>query len=210
MLHRTSQLVSLFFLVEYVCRLWVAPLKENAGAFSVIKYILSPMAILDLVAIGPAFISSFAPEFYLLRILRLLRVVRLARSKALEESFRRLHFAISSRSNELKISCIYTGIVLFLSSALMYMAEGKIQEEQFGSILRCLWWSVVTITTVGYGETYPVTPMGRLIASAVALIGIAVVAIPFGIISSGFSDAMREEVVELPDRQVQNPGQMTG
>ena len=75
----------------------------------------------------------------------------------------------------------------------MFFAEGSIQPEQFGSIPRCLWWSVITVTTVGYGDTYPVTAFGKIIASLTAICGIAVIAIPIGIISAGFTESLGSE-----------------
>ena len=75
----------------------------------------------------------------------------------------------------------------------MYLTEGSVQQEDFGSIPRCLWWSVVTVTTVGYGDTYPVTAIGKLIAALTAICGIAVIAIPIGIISAGFTDSLGSE-----------------
>lgn len=79
-----------------------------------------------------------------------------------------------------------------MSSVLMYLTEGGVQKDSFGSISRCLWWSLITVTTIGYGDVYPVTPAGKLVASITALLGIAVIAIPIGIISSGFSTLAKE------------------
>ena len=75
----------------------------------------------------------------------------------------------------------------------MFLAEGKTQAEQFGSIPRCLWWSVITVTTVGYGDTYPATALGKLIAALTAICGVAVIAIPIGIISAGFTESLGSE-----------------
>ena len=83
--------------------------------------------------------------------------------------------------------------MICISSVLMYIAEGRIQQEQFGSIPRCIWWAIITVTTVGYGDAIPVSPGGRLVASVTAISGIAVIAIPIGIISAGFSEAWARE-----------------
>ena len=82
---------------------------------------------------------------------------------------------------------------MFVSSVLMFVAEGSVQHEQFGSIPRCLWWSIVTVTTVGYGDVYPVTFLGRVIAALTAICGVAAVAIPIGIISAGFTESLGSE-----------------
>ena len=189
--------IAVLFVIEYLGRLWIAPLKpgNGRGVSGVIKYALSPMAIVDLIAIVPTFIGMITSELYgtsLLRIIRLIRIGRLGRSKTFRKSIKRFHSVITLKKNELAISMIYTGAVIFMSSVLMYLAEGGVQKNQFGSIARCLWWSLITVTTIGYGDVYPVTPAGKLVASVTALLGIAVIAVPIGIISSGFSDAIKE------------------
>ncbi len=126
------------------------------------------MALVGLVAIAPTFIGMVAPELYALRIIRLIRIGRLGRSDAFRKSIARFHHVISSRRRDLTISTVYTSVVLSISSVLMYTAEGGVQPDQFGSVLRCLWWSVITVITIGYGNVYPVTASGRLIASATA------------------------------------------
>lgn len=187
--------IAFLFSIEYLARLWIAPLRPGSkkGVAGLITYALSPLAILDLAAILPTFIGMVTPEFYLLRIIRLIRIGRLGRSAKFRQSIRHFHYAISSRKHEFQISAIYTGMVLLGSSVLMYLAEGGVQEESFGSIPRCLWWSLITVTTIGYGDTYPVTPEGKLVASATALLGITVLAIPIGIISSGLSDSINHD-----------------
>ncbi len=75
----------------------------------------------------------------------------------------------------------------------MFLAEGHVQQEQFGSIPRCLWWSVITVTTVGYGDAYPITALGKIVAALTAVCGIAVIAIPIGIISAGFTESLASD-----------------
>ena len=113
-----------------------------------------------------------------------------------EKSISYFNNAILSKKTELQISAIYSTIVIFFSSVAMYMAEGTTQPEIFGSIPRCLWWSVITVTTVGYGDTYPITPLGKIIAALTAIMGVAVIAIPIGIISAGFTETIQEKEVD--------------
>ncbi|MYF36710.1 MAG: ion transporter [Synechococcus sp. SB0678_bin_12] len=191
--------ISVVFAVEYLARLWIAPLKpgNSRGVSGVIKYALSPLAITDLIATAPTLIGMITPvEFYgtsVFRIIRLVRIGRLARSSIFRQSIQRFHYAITSKKNELIISTVYTSAVIFISSVLMYFFEGDVQKDQFGSISRCLWWSLITVTTIGYGDVYPVTPAGKLVASITALLGIAVIAVPIGIISSSFSQMIEED-----------------
>ena len=187
--------VAILFLAEYIARLWVAPLRKDArrGWRGALDYSLTPLAILDLLAIAPTLLGFVSPELYLLRIIRLVRIGRIGRSKRFRKSVKHFNQAIASKKEELQISAIYTGIVMFVSSVLMFVAEGTVQQEQFGSIPRCLWWSIVTVTTVGYGDVYPVTFFGRVIAALTAICGVAVVAIPIGIISAGFTESLGSE-----------------
>ena len=156
-------------------------------------YAITPLAILDLIAIAPTILGFISPELYLLRIIRLGRIGRVGRSKRFRKSIKHFNNAITSKKEELQISAIYSGVVITFSSILMFLAEGNVQKEQFGSIPRCLWWSVVTVTTVGYGDTYPVTALGKLVAALTAICGIAVIAIPIGIISAGFTESLSSE-----------------
>ena len=195
LLKRLDIAVAILFLAEYIARLWVAPLRKDArrGWRGVLDYVLTPLAILDLLAIAPTLLGFVSPELYLLRILRLVRIGRIGRSKRFRKSVKHFNRAIVSKKEELQISAIYTAIVIFVSSVLMFVAEGTVQQEQFGSIPRCLWWSIVTVTTVGYGDVYPVTFIGRVIAALTAICGVAAVAIPIGIISAGFTESLGSE-----------------
>lgn len=182
------------FLVEYLARLWIAPLRSGArkGIKGVAEYAVTPIAILDAMAIAPTILGFITPELYLLRIIRLARIGRVGRSKKFRQSIRHFNRALSSKKEELQISTIYSGIVIIASSVLMFLVEGSVQQEQFGSIPRCLWWSVITVTTVGYGDVSPVTALGKVVAAFTAICGIAVVAIPIGIISAGFTESLSE------------------
>lgn len=195
LLKRLDIAVAILFLAEYIARLWVAPLRKDArrGWRGVLDYVLTPLAILDLLAMAPTLLGFVSPELYLLRILRLVRIGRIGRSKRFRKSVKHFNRAIVSKKEELQISAIYTAIVIFVSSVLMFVAEGTVQQEQFGSIPRCLWWSIVTVTTVGYGDVYPVTFIGRVIAALTAICGVAAVAIPIGIISAGFTESLGSE-----------------
>jgi len=187
--------IALIFLVEFAARVWISPLtgKFEKGIKGKIRYVLTPLALLDIIAILPALIGLITPEFYLLRIFRLARISRLGRSKRIRTSISYFNKAILSKKTELQISAVYSAIVMFFSSVAMYMAEGTAQPEMFGSIPRCLWWSVITVTTVGYGDTYPITPVGKIIAALTAIMGVAVIAIPIGVISAGFSETVQEK-----------------
>ena len=198
MLAKIDIAVAIIFSVEYLARLWVAPLRTGAkeGVRGALDYAITPLAILDLVAIAPSILGFITPELYLLRIIRLARIGRLGRSKRFRRSIKHFNRALSGKKEALQISAIYSGVVIFISSVLMFLAEGNVQQEQFGSIPRCLWWSAITVTTVGYGDTYPITALGKLIAALTAVCGVAVIAIPIGIVSAGFTESLASDTPE--------------
>ncbi|MCH9772253.1 MAG: ion transporter [Cyanobacteria bacterium] len=202
LLAKLDLVVAILFLAEYLSRLWIAPLRDGArkGLRGALDFAITPMAILDLVAIAPTILGFITPELYLLRVIRLVRIGRIGRSKRFQKSVRHFNHAIASKKEELQISAIYSAVVISLSSALMYLVEGSIQPEQFGSIPRCLWWSVITVTTVGYGDVSPETAAGKIVAAITALFGIAVIAIPIGIVSSGFTDSLSLEKANLDSK----------
>ena len=199
LLAKLDLVVAILFLIEYLSRLWIAPLRDGArrGVRGAFDFAITPMAILDLIAIAPTILGFISPELYLLRIIRLVRIGRIGRSKRFRKSVKHFNHAITSKREELQISAIYSAVVISISSALMYLVEGGVQAEQFGSIPRCLWWSVITVTTVGYGDVSPETAAGKIVAAMTALFGIAVIAIPIGIISSGFTDSLKSEKISL-------------
>ena len=179
------------FCVEYFCRLWVAPLEKKYGKGwkGFLRYVFSPMAIIDVIAIVPSFIGVRA-ELKILRIIRLLRILKIGRSEKFKQSIYHFNYALRSKSQELQISIFYTVLLLLISSTFMYLAESSIQPSLLGSIPRCLWWSITTVSAVGYGDSIPVTVVGKTIASITSLMGIAAIAIPTGILASGFSDSI--------------------
>ena len=192
LLVRLDIAIASIFLVEYLARLWIAPLRNGArrGIRGAWDYAVTPLAILDLLAIAPTILGFITPELYLLRIIRLARIGRVGRSRGFRRSLKLFNKAIAAKREALQISAIYSGVVIAVSSMLMFLVEGGVQEEQFGSIPRSLWWSVITVTTVGYGDAYPVTTLGKILAALTAISGIAVIAIPIGIISAGFTESL--------------------
>ena len=181
------------FLVEYGARLWV--LGENPkykdGIRGRLRYAVTPAALLDLLAIAPILVTFAGSEAFLLRLFRLLRVLRLARLGRFSEAMGYVAEAVRSRSHELCLSVGAALVLLILSATVLYLVEGEDQREAFGSIPRAMWWAVATLTTVGYGDVYPVTLLGKVFASVTAVAGIALIAMPTGILAAAFSDAMQ-------------------
>jgi len=185
----------IIFTVEYVLRVWSSnhePRYEHSLKGR-LKYIFSFGAIIDLIAILPFYLQRFIGfDLRVLRILRLLRFLRLFRLTSYMKSTRLVLNVFKSTKNELLLSLVLTFFLIVISSCLIYFCEHLVQPEKFTSIPGTMWWSVVTLTTVGYGDMYPVTMMGKILTSVILLAGVAVFALPAGIITAGFLDEIRK------------------
>ncbi len=182
------------FLVEYITRVWIAP--ENpryAGRFGRLRYMVSLPALIDLIALLPSLLAFIGSEAFIVRLFRIMRIMRLARLGRFSGAIQAIVAAVKSRRYELLMSLSIAGLLLLLSSTLLYLIEGGIQPEQFGSIPRAMWWSIATLTTVGYGDVFPVTPLGRILAGMTAITGIGLIAMPTGILAAAFSDAIQSQ-----------------
>lgn len=190
-----------FFIVEYILRIWTADyLYPRAGkAKARLKFIISFDGIVDLLTIIPAF---FLSGFIVLRMLRVVRIFRLFRINSRYDSFNIITNVLMNKKNQIFSSVFIILVLMFASSLGMYNAEHEAQPEAFANAFSGIWWSVSTLLTVGYGDIYPVTVVGRIMAIIIAFLGVGVVAIPTGIISAGFveqytKDSHSDE--KLPD-----------
>ncbi len=182
-----TNLIIIFFAGEYLARIWIAPLQFPKNKHPRRSYIFSFAGIIDLAAFLPALIVPFASSSMFLRLLRLTRLIQIMKIPSISQGVERLKQAVKIARMDLTFSiCISMGMIFF-GAVLMYFVEGQNNPEAFGSIPRALWWSMATLTTVGYGDVYPESPQGRMVASFVALIGIMAVAMPAGILSSAYS-----------------------
>jgi len=203
-------MASIIFTVEYVLRILTADfLYPQSGKIKArIKYVLSPMAIVDLIAILPFWLPMLLPGTMLgLRALRLVRLLRIFKLNRYFDAIKSLGEVIVMKKRELLGSMFFVLILMLISSLLMYSAEREAQPEVFRNAFSGLWWAVATLTTVGYGDIYPVTALGRLIGAFIAFSGLAAVAIPTGIISSGLMESMshgRDECAR-PEKEPKDP-----
>lgn len=184
------------FSIEYVLRIWSCTSNPEFShpVFGRIRYAFTSMALIDLIAILPFYLPFLvALDLRYIRVLRVMRVFRLLKigrySKAISESIR----VIRSRKAHLIITLTMTIILLVLISGVMYVIEREAQPDVFASIPDTMWWTVCTMTTVGYGDVYPITPLGKILAGLISLLGVGLFAVPAGIISSGFYDVMRTD-----------------
>jgi voltage-gated potassium channel len=187
-----EQILTVLFAVEYLIRLWAEG--ENprfTGVRGRVRYALTPAAIIDLAAFLPSLIAPGTSSPMLLRTFRLLRILRLARLGRFSLAMRHLIEAVTERREELLLSLILATIILIFSAAAMYLLEGANNPEAFGSIPRALWWSICTLTTVGYGDIYPHSVLGKICGGLTSMAGIGLIAMPTGILAAAFSDAFQ-------------------
>jgi voltage-gated potassium channel len=187
--------LAILFAIEYLFRIWVAA-ESEAGTSNFekrLRFVVSPSAIIDLTVLLVSIVPVFGINAMALRLVRLLRILSLAKLGRLSSALRHLSEAISSRRYELLATLGLAVCLLVLGATALYWLEGTLQPEKFGSIPRALWWSIITLTTIGYGDVYPITPAGKFVAGAVALAGIGVIALPTGILAAAFSDAVQRE-----------------
>lgn len=181
------------FSIEYVLRLWTCvELPPYAHPFwGRVRYVLSPMALVDLLAILPFYLPWFGVDnLVFLRILRLFRLLRLLKLYRYSQAMQTLAKVFRNKSPELLVCLSLLVVVLLVVSSLIYLFENAVQPKAFPSIPASLWWGIVTMTTVGYGDVYPLTAAGRLLGGLVAITGLLLFAIPTGILAAGFSEEL--------------------
>lgn len=189
---RTFEVVSVvIFSVEYLIRIWIINLNPNfAGPVKGrLKYAFTLMALIDLASIIPFYLPlALSVDLRMLRILRLVRIFRLLKMARYVESLDTLQRVLRAKKAELAITLLMIVILLVLASSAMYVAENSAQPDKFPNIPAALWWGVITLTTIGYGDIYPITPAGKIIGGLIAFMGIGLFALPAGILASGFSE----------------------
>lgn len=191
-------LVGAFFAVEYVFRVWSAGQRTTyKGIVGKLKYMLTPYALIDLLVIVPFFVTS-SSNIFVARFIRLFRILAIAKAARYSQAFELVKEAVVSRRHELIFSLILTCIVLLTASTVMWVVE---PDEKFRSIPRALWWGIITLTTVGYGDIYPQTVLGKVISGITALAGIGLIAMPAGILAAAFGDAINRHKHELEQRK---------
>ncbi len=181
---------TIIFTIEYLLRLWVSPRP--------VKYMFSFFGLIDLFSIIPTYLSLFLPGTQYLTVIRILRVLRVFRilklAKFIGESQLLKSALIASRRKILVFLVAVLTMVVIIGS-LMYLIEGS--EHGFNSIPKSIYWAIVTMTTVGYGDMAPETPMGQFLASIIMILGYAIIAVPTGIMTVGIGQAQKKQDSEL-------------
>jgi voltage-gated potassium channel len=185
----------LVFTIEYIVRLWVCTEepKYSSPIKGRIKYALEPLTLIDLLSFLPFYIPFASVDLRFIRSVRLIRLFRVLKMGRYSESLNTLSRVFRAKKEELVVT-LYAGfILLIISSSFMYLVEHEAQPEAFSSIPSAMWWGAVTLTTVGYGDIYPKTVLGKALGALIAMLGIGLFALPAGIIASGFASEIQNK-----------------
>lgn len=172
------------FSVEYVLRVFYAERR--------LRFIFSFYGLIDLLAILPFYIAS-GIDLRSVRVFRLLRLFRVLKFVRYGQAMKRLRIALASVKAELILFVITCGFLIYFASVGIYYFEREAQPEAFSSVFHCMWWAISTLSTVGYGDVYPITLGGKVFTSVILLIGLGMVAVPSGIIASALTNVLRNE-----------------
>jgi voltage-gated potassium channel len=185
------EIISLIvFTVEYGLRIWCAvehpPYRRLSGTRARLQYILSPAGLVDLIAVLPFWFAPILPaELRMLQVFRMVRFFKLARYSPAMRSL----LDVLYRERRALFGCLVIAMGgAVVAAALMHLAEGAVQPDKLGTIPDALWWAIVTIGTIGYGDVVPLTPVGKMVATGTILMGLIMIALPVGIIATAFSE----------------------
>ncbi len=184
------------FTIEYLLRIYIAKLKypEKSEVGAIIKFMTSTLGIIDLLAIIPFYIPLIIPfDLRFLRMFRVTRLLSILKLKRYSKALNMIGNVLKEKRSDLILTLVVTFIFLLISSTIMYYLENEAQPDKFPNILSAFWWAIATLTTVGYGDVVPITDMGKVVSGFLAILGVALIAIPTGIISAGYINEIREE-----------------
>jgi len=190
------------FAVEYLFRLWSCTVEPEYRhpLWGRVRFALSFMALVDLVSILPSLIPGGTLDLRFIRSLRLARLARTLKVTRHSQSLQTLGRVLRAKRSDLAVTAIAGLVLLICAASLMFFAEHESQPQQFSSIPASMWWGAMTLTTVGYGDIYPVTPLGKMLGTFIALMGVGLFALPAGILASGFAEELqrRKEARKCP------------
>ena len=187
------------FTLEYIARIWTCneyPEFTNPITGR-LRFALSPSMLIDLASFLPFYIPVWGLDLRMIRVVRLFRLFRLLKMGRYSKSLSTIQKVLRAKKEELGLTIFSGAVLLVIASSLLYIIEHDAQPDQFGSIPDAMWWGVVTLTTVGYGDVYPVTTLGKIIGAIIAMLGIGLFALPAGIIASGFAAEIQDKSSEI-------------
>ena len=183
------------FTLEYLLRVYAAAAAPNAASplRGSVQYLLSPFALADVIALLPFYLAFIPLDLRILRIFRLFRVLLLLKLVRYSKSIRILMLIYHEKKQELATALFGMLALLVTASCIMYYLEHDAQPEVFVSIPHTMWWGIATLTTVGYGDIYPVTLLGKILGAMIAVLGIGTFALPAAILSASFAEHLLSE-----------------
>lgn len=202
------------FTIEYLLRIFTADYKYkdiDDWSTAAWRFMTSGTGIVDLIAISPIFfhfMSFFGmrefgkSDFRFIRILKITRLLRIFKMNSFTNSITVVAEVFTEKRHDLGITLFVTFVLLLVSSTLMWYVEGNVQPELFPNILASFWWAIATLTTVGYGDVFPITALGKFLSGLIALLGIGLVALPAGILSSAFIEKLEDGTIK--EEEVEN------
>jgi voltage-gated potassium channel len=182
------------FTIEYILRLWTCTTDNrfNSAIKGRIRFAVTSLALIDLMAFLPFYLPMILPlDLRFIRVLRLFRLFRLFKLGRYSRSLKTLGNVLKEKKEELIVTLFVVLILLVIASSLMYFVENRAQPQAFSSIPAAMWWGVSTLTTVGYGDVYPVTPLGKFLGAVTAIFGIGMFVIPAGILASAYAEEIQ-------------------
>lgn len=183
------------FTIEYFARLWscTSDPRFKHPVLGRLRFAVRFMPLIDLLAIVPFYLPLLGTELLSLRAMRLLRVLRLAKIGRYYPALSTIRSVFSAKREELVVIVVLMALLLVMSSTVLHYCESVVQPDVYSSIPAAMWWSVATLTTVGYGDIYPVTPMGKVCGSIIAILGVAMFALPTGVLGAGFVEVVQKK-----------------
>ena len=193
----------LFFTVEFSLRLWTADLLYGKGRIaSAVRYVFSFNGVVEFLSIAPFYMPLLFPTGIIaFRMFRVVRILRLFQANAYSDSLSTILIVLKRKRNQILSSMMIILIIMIMSSLVMYGFEHEAQPDVFRNAFSGIWWASATLLTVGYGDIYPVTLMGKIASIVITFLGVGMVAIPTGILSAGFTIHISEQRLEQVARR---------
>jgi voltage-gated potassium channel len=182
------------FSIEYLARVWscVSRAEYSTPVAGRLRFMIKPMSLIDLLAVLPFYLAFLHTDLRFIRALRLFRIFRVAKLGRYSSSIRLFGRVFKNKKEELVITAMMLVLLVIMASAFMYFAEHEDQPDKFQDIPSTMWWAIVTLTTVGYGDVFPITALGKILGAIISILGIGMFALPTGILAVSFVEEIQK------------------
>ncbi len=181
------------FTIEYLLRVWSCTTEFHGSVKGRIRYVVTPMALIDLLAFLPFYLPFIGLDLRFIRLFRVMRIMRIMKIGRYSSAINIVTDALKRKKEELVFSIVIMLFLVVISASILYYCEHDAQPDVFKDIPTTFWWAIVTLSTVGYGDVYPVTALGRVFGGIIAMIGIGMFALPTSILGAGFIEVINSE-----------------